>query len=209
MNAAEAGAYIQTRLHLTPLAFRSDICLYRPNPQSGLTTWLAARNLADRPPYWAYSWAGGAALALYLVDHPEVVSGHTVLDLGAGSGLVGIAAAKAGAARVLAMESDPLGRIAIALNAAANGAIISLAEAPAVTQVDVVLAGDVFYDSGVRRIMLPLLEQALGAGAKVLVGDPFRTSLPLERLEELARFFVPDFGTGEVGVEAGVFALRA
>lgn len=169
-----------------------------------MIAFLATEERADAPPYWAYAWAGGAALALYLRDHPETVAGKSVLDFGAGSGLVGIAAGKAGAAPVTAFEPDPLGRIALELNAQANG--IGVAPGAADAVVDVVLAGDVFYDAGVSALTLPALRAHAASGAVVLVGDPFRRDLPLDALDQLAEYIVPDMGGGSV--PAGVFALR-
>lgn len=209
VNAADAAHFIRTRLELCPLAFRPDLSLYRPTPRSGLTAWLAEQGLADASPYWAYSWAGGAALAVYLRDHPETVAGRRTLDLGAGSGLLAIAAARAGAAHALALEIDPVARIAIELNAAANGVSVALVETAELPQVDVILAGDIFYDADIARLMLPRLERASAAGADILIGDPFRHFLPLDRLEERARYWVPDFGSGEHSVPAAVFALRS
>lgn len=195
--------FIHTRFELTPLAFRPDISLYRPTPQSGLIAWLAEQGRADEPPYWAYAWAGGAALALYLRDHPELVAGKRVLDFGAGSGLVGIAAARAGA-KVLALEPDPIGRVALMLNAEANGVTLTLCEDP--PEADVILAGDVFYSAEVAQRTLPVLAQ-LAKRATVLVGDPFRRDLPLDRLALFAEYDVPDMGGG-APVRAGVFSLR-
>ncbi|WIY52668.1 50S ribosomal protein L11 methyltransferase [Devosia sp. YIM 151766] len=197
--------FIRTRLALAPLPFRPDISLYRPTPGSGLNAWLAEQGRAGVPPYWAYAWAGGAALALYLRDHPELVSGRTVLDFGAGSGLAGIAAAKAGAGRVTALEPDPLGQAAARLNAEANGVELSIGtELP---KTDIVLAGDVFYTAEVAARTLPVLSQAAERGATVLIGDPFRRDLPLDHLELLAEYRVPDMGSG-APVRAGIFALR-
>ena len=176
-------------------------------PSSGLTGWLAKNGLEDAAPYWAYAWAGGAALALYLRDNPDVVRGRSVLDLGAGSGLVGIAAAKAGAAKVWAAEADPLGRVALMLNAEANGAALELCSADDLPKADIVLAGDVFYDAGVAAHMLPLLQGLAGAGSRVLVGDPFRRDLPQAALALLASYSVPDMGGGPA-VNAGVFTLN-
>lgn len=187
------------------MRLRGDILLYRPMPQSGLTGFLAEHDGADAPPYWAYPWAGGMALALYLRDHPERVADRNVLDFGAGSGLVGIAAAKAGAGRVLAFEPDPLGRIALRLNAAANEVEIGLSDAA--EKPDIVLAGDVFYDAEVAASTLPVLSAYAANGAHVLVGDPFRAALPLSALKQIAEYKVPDMGDG-ASVRAGVFALR-
>lgn len=198
--------FIRTRLTLAPLPFRPDIALYRPTPKSGLIAWLAQQGRADDPPYWAYAWAGGAVLALYLQDHPESVAGKTVLDFGAGSGLVGIAAALAGAAKVWAIEPDPLAHSAMVLNAEANGAVLNSWTEPTLPQVDIVLAGDVFYDAAVAQRTLPILATATDRST-VLIGDPFRRDLPLEHLTPLAEYTVPDMGGG-APVRAGVFALR-
>ena len=198
--------FIRTRLTLAPLSFRPDIALYRPTPKSGLIAWLAQQGRADDPPYWAYAWAGGAVLALYLQDHPEIVAGKTVLDFGAGSGLVGIAASLAGAAKVWAIEPDPLAHSAMVLNAEANGVVLKSWTEPALPHVDIILAGDVFYDATVAQRTLPILTAA-AARSTVLIGDPFRRDLPLERLDLLAEYAVPDMGGG-APVRAGVFALR-
>lgn len=200
--------FIARNLPLTPLAFRPDIRLHRPDPQSGLNAWLATQDRSGTPPYWAYAWGGGAALALYLRDHPEPVKGRTVLDFGAGSGLVGIAAARAGASAVFAIEPDPIGQVALMLNAAANGVEITLRPGPGLPGVDLVLAGDVFYDADIAARTLPILEGAAASGKTVLVGDPFRRNLPLDRLRQIAEYAVPDMG-GTAQVKAGVFILDA
>ena len=202
-----AQDFITQRLTLRALPFRPDISIYTPTPQSGLIGWLTSEGLEDVPPYWAYAWGGGAALALYLRDHPETVAGRTVLDFGAGSGLVGIAAAKAGAARIWAMDADPVAPVALQLNAAANQAEIAVWDRPHLPDAEIVLAGDVFYDPAVLARTLPLLEAATRRGAHVLVGDPFRRNLPLDRLELVASYAVEDMG-GTAPVRAGVFALR-
>jgi predicted nicotinamide N-methyase len=196
--------FIRQRFALSPLPFRPDIALYRPQPQSGLTAWLAAEDRADAPPYWAYAWAGGAALALYLQEHPEAVAGRTVLDFGSGSGLVAIAAARAGAT-VAAYDPAPLGRIATALNAEANGIRLTICEDP--RGADIVLAGDVFYSAEVAASALPTLVAMARNGASVLVGDPFRRDLPTDRLTLTAQYQVPDMGGLEL-VPGGVFTLH-
>ena len=203
-----AERFIRERMPLRALPFRPDISLYTPTPQSGLIGWLASEGLDEAPPYWAYAWGGGAALALYLHDHPKTVAGKTVLDFGAGSGLVGIAAMRAGAAHVWAIESDPIAPAAIKLNAVANGARLHLWTEPDWPDTDIVLAGDVFYDAMVVSRSLPLLEAALEREATVLVGDPFRPTLPLNRLDLLAQYDVDDMG-GNTPVHAGVFALKS
>jgi predicted nicotinamide N-methyase len=147
------------------------------------------------PPFWAFPWAGGQALARYLLDHPALVRGRTVLDVAAGSGLVALAAAQAGAASVIPTETDPLAIAVIALNSAANGLRLAAAlgdvldgGAPAT---DVVLAGDAFYERALARRLLGCLDRARGAGARVLVGDPGRAYLPRDRFEPVAAYQVP------------------
>jgi predicted nicotinamide N-methyase len=155
---------------------------------------------AEEPPFWAAAWPGGQALARYVLDHPGLVAGRSVLDLGAGSGLVGVAAGMAGAERVLASEIDPFGVTSIALNADLNGVSqVSavgdvLGEGP--PDVDVVLAGDVCYDRAMTGRVLAFLEAARSGGAEVLVGDPGRAYLPADRLVAVADYEVPDADGG-------------
>lgn len=147
------------------------------------------------PPYWAFAWAGGQALARYVLDHPETVRGLTVLDFAAGSGIVAIAAAMAGAARVVACEIDPFSLAAIALNAAENGVAVTvedrdlLAVGPAGHSV--VLAGDVFYEKPMADRVEPFLRAAEAGGATVLFGDPGRAYLPKTGIEAVATYAVP------------------
>jgi predicted nicotinamide N-methyase len=133
-------------------------------------------------PYWAFPWAGGLAIAQYLLDHPAEVAGRSVLDLGAGSGLCGIVAARAGAASVLAADVDPLAAAAIELNARANAVRLAstrsdLLAAPP-PAIEVVLAGDVCYQAPMAARMVPWLTSAVAGGARVLLGDPGREYLP-------------------------------
>jgi predicted nicotinamide N-methyase len=150
--------------------------------------------VVSAPPFWAFPWAGGQALARHLLDHPELVRDRTVLDLAAGSGLVAIAAAKCGAVGVTANEIDPYAGAAITLNAAANDVAIAvrlcdLLDGPA--SAEVVLAGDVFYSRDMAERVLAFLERARGSGARVLVGDPGRAYLPRGQLTEVASYQVP------------------
>ncbi|MCW2580675.1 MAG: uncharacterized protein JWR82_2276 [Blastococcus sp.] len=148
------------------------------------------------PPFWAAAWPGGQALARYVLDSPAVVAGRTVLDLGSGSGLVAVAAALAGADRVVASEIDPFGSAAIMVNAELNGVgpvtVVGdvLGERP--PAVDVVLAGDVCYDREMSDRVLPWLEAARAQGADVYLGDPGRPYVPTGRLTPVATFDVPD-----------------
>jgi predicted nicotinamide N-methyase len=146
------------------------------------------------PPFWAFPWAGGQALARYLTDNPQVVRGRVVLDVAAGSGLVAIAAARAGAARVWANDIDPFAASAIRLNAAANGVSIDLLSGDRVGSDDgwdVVLAGDVSYERDMAERLLGWFEALRRRGALVLIGDPGRSYLARDRLVELAAYDVP------------------
>ena len=152
------------------------------------------------PPFWAFAWAGGQALARHVLDHPPLVRGRHVLDLASGSGLVAIAAARAGAASVTASDVDPLALAAIGLNSELNG--VEVVRAPgdlleggageaAAAGAEVVLAGDVFYERSLAERMLPFLDRVRRRGAQVLIGDPSRDFLPRSRLEALATYDVP------------------
>jgi predicted nicotinamide N-methyase len=146
------------------------------------------------PPFWAFAWAGGQALARYILDRPDLVAGRTVLDLAAGSGLVAIAAMRAGAAAVTAVEIDALAVAAIGVNAEANGVAVTAVHRDILEtepDADVVLAGDVFYSRDMTRRMLAYLRRAAGRDAVVLVGDPGRAYLPKEHLTLLATYDVP------------------
>ena len=147
------------------------------------------------PPYWAFAWAGGQALARYLLDHPEVVAGRSVLDFGAGSGLVAIAAAKAGAVSVLAAEIDHFAAAAIAANAALNEVAIAVTTADVLDTGDprweVVTAGDVCYERPMAERVTAWLRDIARRGGLVLIGDPGRAYLPSHGLRERARYLVP------------------
>ncbi|TGY88254.1 methyltransferase [Marinicauda algicola] len=146
------------------------------------------------PPFWAFAWAGGQALARYLMDNPGIVAGKSVLDFACGCAVAGIGAARAGAARVEASEIDPFAVEAARVNAALNDVEIHAEETDLVgidRGWDVVLAGDVFYEGpGAARIGA-WLEALAARGAAVLIGDPGRTFLPKDRLEPLARYDTP------------------
>lgn len=146
------------------------------------------------PPFWAFAWAGGQGLARHVLDHPHRVAGRRVLDFASGSGLVAIAAMKAGAAHVLAADIDPFCAAAIALNAAENGVAVDFTAEDLVGRPgdwDVVLAGDVFYDKGFAERLLPWFAALKATGAEILVGDPGRAYLPKTGLDRLATYEVP------------------
>jgi predicted nicotinamide N-methyase len=148
------------------------------------------------PPFWAAAWPGGQALARYVLDHPDVVRGRSVLDLGSGSGLVAVAAVLAGATDVVASEVDPYGIAAIRVNAQVNAvqgitAVGDLLDGEP-PEVSVVLAGDVCYDRLMTERVLPFLTAARERGVEVLIGDPGRPYLPHDRLIPLSVVDVPD-----------------
>ncbi|MFB7145647.1 class I SAM-dependent methyltransferase [Agrobacterium deltaense] len=146
------------------------------------------------PPFWAFAWAGGQGLARYVLDHPDSVSGRRVLDFASGSGLVAIAAAKAGADTVLAADIDPWTETAIRLNAALNGVDVAFNGLDLVgkaIEADVLLAGDVFYDRAFADLLVPWFLELTEKGVIILVGDPGRAYLPKERLRAEATYQVP------------------
>jgi predicted nicotinamide N-methyase len=146
------------------------------------------------PPFWAFAWAGGQALARYLLDRPELVRGRRVLDFASGSGLVAIAAALAGAAEVEASEIDEFAQTAIALNAEANGVHVAVRAGDLVGRDDgwdVALAGDVSYERDMAGAVTDWLHGLARRGATVLIGDPGRAYLARDRLEKLASYAVP------------------
>ncbi|MET3578465.1 putative nicotinamide N-methyase [Mesorhizobium robiniae] len=221
--------FIKANMRIVPVPALPEIRLYAAHPTSGL--WRLThphRRGAEpdedgteseedgpepQPPYWAYAWAGGAVLARYILDRPESVSGRRVLDLGAGSGIVGIAAAKAGASEVIAAEIDRNGIAALSLNATANGVTITIVGEDITDDppppVDVVAVGDLFYGQDLADRVIPFLDRCLAAGIDVLIGDPGRAYLPRARLGLLAEYRVRDVGeVGDAGMKpSGVFSF--
>jgi len=142
------------------------------------------------PPYWAFAWAGGQALARHVLDHPDIVRGKAVLDFGSGSGLVAIAAARAGAAAVLAADIDPFAAVAIALNAEANDARIEVISDDVIGRAgpwQTILVGDMCYERPLAERLLAWLKQSRGL---VLLGDPGRSYFPKSGTEKLATYRV-------------------
>lgn len=196
MTPERRRSFIAEHTTLEANAFLPEIRLHTGG--LAMPLWEAAFLADDRlpvpPPYWAWAWAGGQALARYVLDHPELVRGKRVADVGAGGGVVAIAAAVAGAAHAVAIDIEPYAVEACHLNAAANGVAIEAREADPVGTDDgwdVVLAGDVWYEAELAAYMEPWLRTLAVRGADVLTGDLGRAYLPADGLVELARYAVP------------------
>ena len=190
----DPASFIAAQTRLARTALVPEIALHLADAITPIwqasEEWLATRNI--EPPFWAFAWPGGQALARYVLDHPGLVAGRRVLDFAAGCGLAAIACAQAGAARVEAADIDPLAAAAIALNAAANGAAVEVIAADLVgtpCRWDVVLCGDVCYEAPMTRHILPWL-RCLAGTAEVWIADPGRAYLPAEGLVALARIAV-------------------
>jgi predicted nicotinamide N-methyase len=191
-----AEHFVRSACQLGPVPQVAEIRLQLAGDVLGLWQRTEDEFGADRPPpFWAFAWPGGQALARYVLDRPGLVAGRSVLDLGSGSGLVAIAAAKAGAAAVVASEVDPLAVAAIGLNSRANGV-----PAPAVVGdvldgdgagAEVVLAGDVWYSRPLAERVLGFLDRVMAGGASVLAGDIGRAFLPRDRFRVLDARDIP------------------
>ena len=165
------------------------------------------------PPFWAFAWAGGQALARHVLDHPGIVRGRRVLDVASGSGIVGIAAMQAGARAVTCADIDGFATHAAVLNAALNAVVVSATDADplaADADADVVLVGDLFYDRPIATRLLAWLEAQSARGRAVLVGDPGRNFLPRDALEQVAEYVVPTTLELEDAVlkRTGIWRLR-
>ena len=192
-----ARDFILANTRLQPVSHAPEISLWLADEVTPL--WrlteeeLGAMGLP--PPFWAFAWAGGQAIARWLLDNPEAVRGRRVVDFASGSGLVGVAATKAGAASVLCADTDPFCRAAVALNAEANGVSLAFTDADLLDSpppdADLILAGDVCYERPMTERVLDWLRQTRATGAEVLIGDPGRSYFPREGLEFLAEYTVP------------------
>jgi predicted nicotinamide N-methyase len=188
-----AEALVRSATAWAPVPFVPEVRLLTAAEPFGL--WHRTRR--DAPPFWAFPWAGGQGLARYVLDHPEAVAGRRVLDVASGSGLVAIAAAKAGAAAVTAGDIDEHALAAIALNAAANDAALitprrlDMALPDRETEPQVVLAADVFYQRDLAATALRFLREARDGGAEVLVADPGRAFVPAGSLTALLSYDIP------------------
>jgi predicted nicotinamide N-methyase len=191
---------IRTSTRLGPVPLVPEIRLHQASEPISLWqhTELATGRAGLDPPFWAFAWAGGQALARYLLDHPEAVHGRHAIDVASGSGLVAIAAAMAGAAAVTAHDIDPLAVAAITLNAAANAVAVPAVCADVLDEdgmpspgTGLVLAADAFYERDLAGKVIRFLERGHARGAAVLAGDFGRKYLPRARLTPLASYDVP------------------
>jgi predicted nicotinamide N-methyase len=194
--------FVGLHARLAPVPFVPELRLHQADDVIGL--WEATEGelgVRQEPPFWAFAWAGGQALARFVLDHPDVVAGRRVLDLASGSGLVAVAAASAGAATVRAVDVDPLALGAVRLNAAANGVAVTPELADLLDgdagDAEVVLAGDVFYSRDLAGRMLAFLRRAHRDGAAVFAGDPGRAYLPPDLGDRVADYDVPTATTLE------------
>ncbi len=193
---ADPIAFIRAETRLRPVPHAPEIQLHVADEATDLwqKTEEELGTLGLPPPFWAFAWAGGQALARYILDHPETVRGRTVLDFASGSGLVAIAAAKAGAGEVSACDIDAFALAAIGLNAEANGVAIGALQADLVGQDhgwNTVLAGDICYERDTAERVVAWLQTLGRRGATVLIGDPGRSYLPKDALEALKTYEVP------------------
>ena len=193
---ADRKAFIRNNTRLLPVPHAPEISLWTADEATEL--WQRTEDELGQiglpPPFWAFAWAGGQALARYILDTPALVAGRHVLDFASGSGLVAIAAAKAGARRVEACDIDDFAIDAMALNATENGVVLEPRQGDLVGRDDgweVVLAGDVSYERDMAARVTDWLDALRRRGASVLIGDPGRSYLARDRLEPLAEYRVP------------------
>jgi predicted nicotinamide N-methyase len=200
--SSEILQFIRSNFPLVPVPTVPEILLHRAGPKSGLWR-LAQMDKEFDTPYWAHCWGGGLALARHVLNYPEIVAGRAVLDLGAGSGIVGIAAAKSGAKHVIAADIDRYAIAATGLNSAANRvAILAYLDdliAGSPPDVDIVLVGDLYYEKDLAERVTTFLDRCLESNIQVLIGDPWRTFLPRTRFELVAEYAGIDFGIGDRG----------
>jgi predicted nicotinamide N-methyase len=194
--ASSPRAFVLRNTRLRPVPGLEEIRLHLADEV--LPLWhavqLATGDADAALPYWAFAWAGGLAIGRHLREHPETVAGRRVFDLASGSGLCAIASLLAGAADATGADIDAFAAAAIELNARANGCRVTVVRRDVLEEeppdVDVILAGDCWYDAGLAELVLPWLLRARDRGIDVLVGDPGRRYLPTDELVELARYEV-------------------
>ena len=188
--------FIRENTRVRPLGHVPEIKLHLSDDAVGLWEMTEEQmgEIGLPPPFWAFAWAGGQALARYVLDHRDIVRGKHVLDVASGSGLVAIAAARAGAASAIAVDIDAFAVDAARLNAKLNGVAIATSDADPIgkpTDAELILVGDLFYDRDLAVRVLDWLIAAEHDGKEVLIGDPGRTYLPRDRLEQIAAYDIP------------------
>ena len=197
MTIADPAAFIAANTRLQAVPHAPEIQLWLADEVTPIWR-LSEEELGEMglpPPFWAFAWAGGQALARYVLDHSDEVAGKRVLDFASGSGIVGIAAMRAGAGHTLATDIDPFCGAALAVNAELNDVRIdftdqNLLDAPP-PDVDVILAGDICYEKPLADQVMNWLAAAHVRGTRVLIGDPGRSYFPRVGLEKLAEYEVP------------------
>lgn len=198
VSPENAEGFIRANTRLLPVPHAPEIALHVADEATEL--WQRTEEELEAiglpPPFWAFAWAGGQALARYLLDNPDLCAGRRVLDFASGSGLAAIAAAKVGAAEVVASDLDPFAIPAIRLNAAANGVADRIRPAQEdligrEVAVDLVLAADIFYERDLGARVADWLGDLQARGTTILIGDPGRTYLPRDRLTQVASYRVP------------------
>lgn len=211
MKPIDPIAFIRANLPVVPVPDIPEIRLHRASSSSGLGRLAMLDEQGFGSPYWAFYWAGGLALARFILDRPDLVAGRRVLDLGAGSGLVAIAAAMAGAREVIAADVDRYAVTALALNAAHNQVSVTAVHGDPTTSgppsADLVLVGDLFYERDLADRVTAFLDRCLAVGIGALVGDPRRGHLPASRLTLLAEYEVAETA-GAAGKPGAVFAFE-
>lgn len=198
VSIVDPTAFIRANTRLLPVPLVPEIVLHVAD--EAVPLWSKTEDELGEvglpPPFWAFAWAGGQALARFVLDHPDHVAGRDVIDLASGSGLVAIAAMKAGARSVSAFDIDAFARTAIALNAAENGVTIAacgddLLGDAAAPEAQTILAGDIFYERDTATRAFAFLGAQVARGATVLIGDPGRSYLPKDKLRKLIEYKVP------------------
>ncbi len=195
----DKNAFIRANTRLRPVPLVPEISIHVAD--EALPLWhKTEEEIGEQglpPPFWAFAWAGGQALARHILDHPHLVRGKTVLDLASGSGLVGIAAMKAGASAGSVADIDAFALAAAKINAEENGFKLTyidhdlLAVRDDAIRWDVILAGDIFYERDTASRAFDFLSRNARRGATILIGDPGRSYLPREKLRRVADYRVP------------------
>lgn len=196
-DAVRRKAFVVSNTQLMPVPLVPEVSLHLAH--EAVPIWQKTEEelgeMGLPPPFWAFAWAGGQALARYVLDVPDIVAGKQVVDLASGSGLVGIAAMKAGAGNVLAADIEVFSIEAIKLNASANSVALKVTGENLLCShppdCDVLLVGDLFYERELAARLMDWLVKAHGRGTQVLIGDPGRSYLPREKLAACATYEVP------------------